>query len=30
MHITPRGFEEVKVRDANGAAAPMPLTVTTP
>jgi hypothetical protein len=30
MHITPRGFEEVKVRDANGAAAPMPLTVTAP
>jgi hypothetical protein len=30
MHITPRGFEEVKVRDANGAAIPMPLTVTAP
>jgi hypothetical protein len=30
MHITPRGFEEIRVRDANGASVTMPLTVVAP
>jgi hypothetical protein len=30
MHITPRGFEEINVKDANGASVPMPLTVAAP